>query len=159
MSAPDLKVSRPEDFGPLERVTVLVELPVAVNGRRPVVKVRALNNAEFTLAASGVPTMGGEQNADPEAGLRVTREIARLGIVEPAFAFGAVPSPGAVWWDDLPAGNQNAIVRAIYRASGIDLSPDKGAAEELATFPPERGRGSDSAAPGAAVPALQKAAR
>ena len=145
------KVSKVEDFGKLEEVTRLVELPIPMNGKKPVIQVRALNMARLGIALGGAPIIGG--GASAEDGVKVAESIAREGIVDPPFSFGEEREPGKVWWQDLPAGNQGAIVQAIYVISGAFMNRDAEVGDRLIRFPDvKRGR-ADGKAAGATVPA------
>jgi hypothetical protein len=103
---------------PVERVILL---PVLVNGQRVSVRIRAVDVPE--LAAVLEVSRGAKGDVEPGSkAARMSslpvREVARLGIVSPAFAFDA-PAPGVPLFDALAWGNRIAIMKGIMELSGV----------------------------------------
>jgi hypothetical protein len=149
MTDPKLKVSAAGDIR--RPAPELVELPHAQNGRKLVFLLRPLNIDELGRAEGGPPAMPPELDGSRKLTSRESltaadtlREIGRAGIVEPRINFG--PGEDSPHWDDLSAGNQGAVVTAIYRLSGIGQSKDGEAAKSTVGFPAEPG-GKEHGAP------------
>lgn len=160
-----MQVSSAEDIASAE-ITRLIALPFSKkpDGEPIVVKIKAQRPEAIISLLEGIPQEGGK--AEGEMTLAEVRrlldeakkpyqEIARMGLVAPAFSFGEREA-GKAFWDDLHYRDQQHVSMAIVRLSGLMGGDQEDA--DFATFPGgERGGGQDggrnggagAAAPGA----------
>lgn len=119
-------------------VEALVTLPVPIRGQRAVVRIRMVDQPALLVATDGIPDVARApanpkgnraEAAAAKAMVGPMREVARLGIVSPAFSFDA-PEKGKPFWGALAWTNQIAIVNGIMSLSGVEGVPD-----EFLSFP------------------------
>jgi hypothetical protein len=145
-----MKATDPSDFG---AATILVPLPVPGPGGKPlIVEIEAATPEELIPLMKGIAGMGGEKLEPGDDPLGVTLEwVATYGeksqplierfVKSPAISFNG-PKPGAVQWISLHMMNRLALVNAI---SEFSQNGSVRRAEQLASFPHERGGGADGA--------------
>lgn len=137
----ELKPSKPADFTP---ECALVELRKNEAGESIHVLIRAVPLSKISALFGGLPSQAAprDKDAPAEDPQEVARKIAeknalfysvlRAAAIEPRLRFDGDPEDeGAVSWNDLDKGTQDAWVRAIMVHSGFALPPE---AEALVTF-------------------------
>jgi hypothetical protein len=132
------------------QATRLIVLPFAkqAGGAAVVVEIKAVPALSLLAIMEGVPQAGEEK---PQRDLTLHevrqiletaessyREIARIGLMAPAFSFGE-PESGKALWSALPSKDQAFIARQIMEFSGLGGGSQEDAA--VGTFPAGLGEG------------------
>lgn len=137
----ELKPSKPADF---TAECALVELRQNEAGESLHVLIRAMPLSRISSLFGGLPSQAAPRDPDapkedPSEVARKVQEanarfygVLRAAAIEPRLRFEGDPEDeGAVNWNDLDKGTQDAWVRAIMVHSGFALPPE---AEALVTF-------------------------
>lgn len=132
----DLKVTQPHEVA---HATRLIQLPSQQNGVDIVLRIGARSKLEIMEIMGGIHGVAEEPGKRSFDALLATvrdsigpeKQLAALGIIEPAFSF-EVREAGKVFWDDLTIDNQAHTVNQILDLSGWGKG---GRVERDKTFP------------------------